>query len=39
MTQAIKHTIEELPTLRLPELQAYYAEVLGEPRAARTRNS
>ena len=30
MTQATKHTLEELPTLRLPELQAYYAEVLGE---------
>ena len=30
MTQATKHTIEELSTLRLPELQAYYAEVLGE---------
>lgn len=31
MTQAIKHAIEDLPNLRLPELQAYYAEVVGEP--------
>ena len=30
MTQATKHTIEKLPTLRLPDLQAYYADVLGE---------